>query len=68
MRYIEFVDDDAFFSNWVSYATSKPFAEYHGLFSGTLLPAGNGPASFVTADNVTDVCNMLVSTKSTLAI
>ncbi len=64
VRYIDYIDDEAFFSNWVTYATSKPFATYDGLFSGTFIPtAAAASDKFVTTDNVTTVCNLMVSSR-----
>ncbi len=60
VRFVDYIDDMAYFSNWVTYVTSKPFARYDGLFSGTFVPVATDPGSLVTPENVTKVCNLQV--------
>ncbi len=38
VRYVPLVEDEAFYSNWASYISKKRFAEYDGVFAGTVVP------------------------------
>ncbi len=63
MAYVDRLDREASYSNWVSYLARRDFAEYRGTFAGVPSWArGDGDEPrFVVAENASDVCDIHVS-------
>ena len=53
-RYISYIDDEAEYSNWVTYTATKQFAVYEGVFPGVQVEYNK---SFLAMQDLDTHCN-----------